>query len=79
MEEILRHDAATNRSVSPEFLAFCSTRRDCRSLPLAKLLNSTDLDGSVGYFLWQKVISLFTDCRYFLVVSSFMMCATLLV
>jgi len=73
------HDAATNRRVSSEFFAFCSARRDCRSLPFARLLNSTDFDGSVGYFLWQNVMSLFTDCRYFLVASSFMMWATLFV
>jgi hypothetical protein len=39
------HDAATNRRVSSEFFALCSASRDCRSLPLARLLNSTDLGG----------------------------------
>ncbi|URD74217.1 Putative gypsy type transposon [Musa troglodytarum] len=41
---------------------------DCRSLPFAKLSNTTDLEGPVG---------LFTDCKYLRVVSSFMMWATL--
>lgn len=73
--------ASTNLSLSslPSFLALCSANSAWRSLPLAKLLNSTDLDGSVGYFLWQKVISLLTDCKYLRVISSFMMWATLLV
>lgn len=56
-----------------------SAKSACKSLPFARLLNSTDLEGIEGYRLWHRVINLLIDWRYFLVISSFMICATLLV